>query len=520
MSHLKKKPLLLGTVLQSDTGRSYTIDETLSERTKPLLSVYRARDDRKQYIVKHMIPGEFEYQLDLQKQLSFSSNIRAVVDTVQELELFIYPFLHIKPNNIMVDYEEHADDQINIRNAQITDLEDTVILPPGQSISDGMCGNAIWRSPESWCRARQSFPSDVFSFGIVMIYVMVGEMVFLVPRDQLEVEDAWRHILRRHISYFADEDSLNGFLSHIETDNPFFERLLALVPTFVEGNLRQPIEKWRYLEPDLKDLPADLLPEFQNDIIAKAEEDTLLVKSNEGKAEAKSFQTLDSIDEAWCQILHGSCWRRQNGKTLGTEENLPTYGGAKYFLVITDDATRFRWVFLLKGKPEAKEIIKNWVRMIKNTTQRQIRTIHSDGGGVFTSQEIHNFYKNEGIQFQETIPYTPQENGTSERTIGILSERLRSMIYGCKPEKPTTPFEAWTGVQPDVSWIKKWECDAYKLNLKLNHKLEPRSEKLKLVGYHGLRQWRHQGAARCIGRRSPGDSPNPYKYRRQLNDMM
>lgn len=40
-----------------------------------------------------MIPGEFEYQLDLQKQLSFSSNIRAVVDTVQELELFIYPFL-------------------------------------------------------------------------------------------------------------------------------------------------------------------------------------------------------------------------------------------------------------------------------------------------------------------------------------------------------------------------------------------------------------------------------------------
>lgn len=76
--------------------------------------------------------------------------------------------------------------------------------------------------------------------------------------------------------------------------------------------------------------------------------------------------------------------------------------------------------------------------MIKNTTQRQIRTIHSDGGGVFTSQEIHNFYKNEGIQFQETIPYTPQENGTSERTIGILSERLRSMLYDSD-----LPFHLW-----------------------------------------------------------------------------
>ena len=43
----------------------------------------------------------------------------------------------------MVDYQEHADGNIHIKNAQITDLEDTVILPPGQSISEGMCGNAI-----------------------------------------------------------------------------------------------------------------------------------------------------------------------------------------------------------------------------------------------------------------------------------------------------------------------------------------------------------------------------------------
>lgn len=87
-----------------------------------------------------------------------------------------------------------------------------------------------------------------------MIYVMVGEMVFLVPQDQLKAEDSWRHILRRHVSYFADEDSLKGFLSHIQMDNPFFERVADLVTTFVPGDLRQPIEKWRYLEPDLKDL--------------------------------------------------------------------------------------------------------------------------------------------------------------------------------------------------------------------------------------------------------------------------
>lgn len=47
----------------------------------------------KNYIVKNMIQGEFEYQLKLQKSLSSSPNVRAVIDTVRELEVFIYPFL-------------------------------------------------------------------------------------------------------------------------------------------------------------------------------------------------------------------------------------------------------------------------------------------------------------------------------------------------------------------------------------------------------------------------------------------
>lgn len=43
--------------------------------------------------MKNMIPGEFEYQLDLQKQLATCPNLRSVVDTIPDLGLFIYPFL-------------------------------------------------------------------------------------------------------------------------------------------------------------------------------------------------------------------------------------------------------------------------------------------------------------------------------------------------------------------------------------------------------------------------------------------
>jgi hypothetical protein len=40
-----------------------------------------------------MIPGEFGYQLNLQKQLATCPNVRSVVDTVPNFDLFIYPFL-------------------------------------------------------------------------------------------------------------------------------------------------------------------------------------------------------------------------------------------------------------------------------------------------------------------------------------------------------------------------------------------------------------------------------------------
>ena len=87
-----------------------------------------------------------------------------------------------------------------------------------------------------------------------MIYAMANEMVFRVSDDQLNAEDSWRYILRRHISYFADEDSLNGFLEHIGEENPFHERLIALASSFGPENPREPFERWAYVELDLRDL--------------------------------------------------------------------------------------------------------------------------------------------------------------------------------------------------------------------------------------------------------------------------
>lgn len=89
----QSEPFAVGATVTSDTGQDYRIDEVSIDRRDPLLCVYRASAGDRKYIVKNLIPGEFDYQLSLQKLLKAAPNVRTFDDTVRRIELFIYPFL-------------------------------------------------------------------------------------------------------------------------------------------------------------------------------------------------------------------------------------------------------------------------------------------------------------------------------------------------------------------------------------------------------------------------------------------
>lgn len=153
----------------------------------------------------------------------------------------------IKPNNILLDYEEEtAANKFTITSVQIADLEDGVLLPPGKGVVGCLSGNQLWRSPESWARARQLLSSDVFSFGIVAVYVMYSQMVFRLSSEEMSGEDAWWHVLRRHISVFGDVDGIKGLLRHVGEENVFFDRLIAIAGDFGPEKPREPYARWYY----------------------------------------------------------------------------------------------------------------------------------------------------------------------------------------------------------------------------------------------------------------------------------
>lgn len=160
----------------------------------------------------------------------------------------------IKPNNILLDYEEATDEPVRVQSVRVADLEDSVLLPDDKNIVGGTLGNQFWRSPESWCKAKQNLPSDVFSMGVVAVYIMQKSMIFC---DGLKDEDfaegeAFQQIIMRHISYFWNEDDFIPFLKHIGEDNPFFNRIVDMVNNV--QNPRPPFRKWVYIDAELRDL--------------------------------------------------------------------------------------------------------------------------------------------------------------------------------------------------------------------------------------------------------------------------
>ncbi|KAH9885135.1 protein kinase-like domain-containing protein [Xylariomycetidae sp. FL2044] len=288
------EPFAPGTLIRGDSGRDYEVEGILSGRRRPLLCVYRARAEGRKYVIKNMIKGKFGYQMDLQKLVSSSPNVRTMVDANRDLDVFIYPYLNghllhfsqrklevetrkdilrralrglvdlhersiahndIKPNNILIDYDECPGDGVIVKSVQIADLDDGLILPPGTYVQGALWGNQLWRSPESWARAAQNQASDVFSFAIVMIYVMEDRMVFLVPNDQLNAEDSWRYIFRRHISFFADQEGIDGLMKLIGEEDPFYDRIIEVAGTFsTRDDGRTPFELRKDIDPVFQEL--------------------------------------------------------------------------------------------------------------------------------------------------------------------------------------------------------------------------------------------------------------------------
>jgi transposase InsO family protein len=53
--------------------------------------------------------------------------------------------------------------------------------------------------------------------------------------------------------------------------------------------------------------------------------------------------------------------------------------------------------------------------LVETQSGKKIKVLQTDNGGEYVNHEIHNVSHEEGIQLQNTVPYTPQQNGVAEQ---------------------------------------------------------------------------------------------------------
>ena len=79
-----------------------------------------------------------------------------------------------------------------------------------------------------------------------------------------------------------------------------------------------------------------------------------------------------------------------------------------YYVSFIDDFSRETWVYFMKNKDEVFSKFKEFKSLIENHTKKKIKTLQSDNGGEFTSNEFKELCKELGIKRELSTPYNPQ----------------------------------------------------------------------------------------------------------------
>ncbi|GKB88350.1 putative ribonuclease H-like domain-containing protein, partial [Tanacetum coccineum] len=75
----------------------------------------------------------------------------------------------------------------------------------------------------------------------------------------------------------------------------------------------------------------------------------------------------------------------------------------KYCLVVTDDYSRFTWVFFLASKDETSDILKRIITEIENLVDKKVKIIRCDNGTKFKNRVMSEFCEKEGVDYDEVF---------------------------------------------------------------------------------------------------------------------
>ncbi|GJY67501.1 putative ribonuclease H-like domain-containing protein [Tanacetum coccineum] len=110
-------------------------------------------------------------------------------------------------------------------------------------------------------------------------------------------------------------------------------------------------------------------------------------KGKQYKASCKA-KSVSSIRQP-LQLLHMDLFRPTSVRSLNHKT---------YCLVITDDFSKFSWVFFLRTKDETSRILRDFIRQIENQLNQKVKSTRCDNGTEFKNRDFIKLCGSKGIK--------------------------------------------------------------------------------------------------------------------------
>nr|GEZ35614.1 putative ribonuclease H-like domain-containing protein [Tanacetum cinerariifolium] len=149
------------------------------------------------------------------------------------------------------------------------------------------------------------------------------------------------------------------------------------------------------------------------------ENDHSCVACQKGKKYKASYKTklVNSIRKP-LHMLHMNLFGPTNVKSLMKKS---------YCLVVTNDFSRFSWVFFLDTKDETSRILKTFIIGIENQLDYKVKVIRCDNRTEFKNNVMNQFCEMKGIKREFSVARIPHQNGVDERKNKTLIETARTI---------------------------------------------------------------------------------------------